>query len=79
MVRGGRGDTLSLGVVTPARRVVTYRPRDGKFTARGTVSLPPCRGKFTAAGAVSSYSLENSDESLENSFATLGGNEKVQG
>ncbi|MDD7524295.1 MAG: hypothetical protein PUK17_01395 [Bacteroidales bacterium] len=33
VVRGGRGDTLSLGVVTPARRVVTYRPRDGKFTA----------------------------------------------
>ena len=27
--------------VTPVRRFVTYRPRDGKFTARGTACLPP--------------------------------------
>ena len=54
--------------------------KSGKVTpACASRHLPPCRGKFTAAGAVSSYSLENSDESLENSFATLGGNEKVQG
>ena len=39
--------------VTPARRFVTYRPRDGKFTARGTVSNEPA-GKSDGAS-------ENSD------------------
>ena len=40
--------TFFLRFVTPARRLfasarrlVTYRPRDGKFTARGAASLPP--------------------------------------
>ena len=32
---------LRAHLVTSACRFVTYRPRDGKFTARGTVSLPP--------------------------------------
>ena len=60
--------TFFLRFVTPARRLfasarrlVTYRPRDGKFTARGTASLPPegrqvyrpRDGKFTARGTVS--------------------------
>ena len=58
-----RADLLLLRAhfVTPARRFVTYRPRDGKFTARGTACLPPegrhvyrpWDGKFTARGAVS--------------------------
>ena len=31
---------LRAHLVTSACRFVTYRPRDGKFTARGTASLP---------------------------------------
>ena len=33
--------TFSLGLVALSLGVVTYRPWDGKFTARGTASLPP--------------------------------------
>ena len=56
-------------VFPAARRFVTYRPRDGKFTARGTACLPPEErqvyrpwdGKFTARGAVSNEPKEKSD------------------
>ena len=55
--------------ITPARRFVTYRPMDGKFTARGTACLPPegrhvyrpRDGMFTARGAVSNESAGKSD------------------
>ena len=60
---------LRAHLVTSARRFVTYRPRDGMFTARGTACLPPegrqvyrsWDGKFTARGAVSNEPKEKSD------------------
>ena len=47
--RGWRVVVPARRFVTAAHRFVTYRPRDGMFTARGTVSLPSRRGKFTVA------------------------------
>ena len=61
--------TPSRRLVTPSRLFVTYRPRDGRFTARGTAGLPPegrqvyrpWDGKFTARGAVSNKSAGKSN------------------
>ena len=60
--RGWRVVVPARRFVTAAHRFVTYRPRDGMFTARG---------------AVSNASQEKSDEALGKSIATADRNEVV--
>ena len=75
--RGWRVVVPARRFVTAAHRFVTYRPRDGKFTAVPRHVYRPRDGMFTARGAVSNESAGKSDEALGKSIATADRNEVV--